>query len=337
MALGDSRLIRNDVDPADVPDDVCKQVCDAVKDYTAAKGITQIMVARALGISQPVLSAVLKGTYAAATAKAVVVDLDRWLEQRRAVDADPRLASFVWTTVAQEIRSVAKLAIRAAQLGQDARIGLVYGDTGCGKTMALKAIADTEIGAMYVCMDYNATSPAGVLGKVAAALRLTVSPRSSTLFDAIRRKLDGSSRLLIVDEIHALLAARDDKAFHTLRHLHDQSGAPQLWCSTPDLIAELKLKEARGREPLGQIRSRIGIQRDLLSRTRAGGGGHGGGEPLFTVEEIIQVYGRGEMRLTRDGATTWRRWRTCRRWGACGRSPASWGRPSSRSRRTTRR
>jgi hypothetical protein len=36
-------------------------------------------VAKAIGVSGPVLSQVLSVTYAAATAKFVVMDLDRWL------------------------------------------------------------------------------------------------------------------------------------------------------------------------------------------------------------------------------------------------------------------
>jgi DNA transposition AAA+ family ATPase len=298
--VGEGRMVRTDADPTKIPDDVARAICERARAYMKERGIRQQQVAKALGVSGPVLSAVLNGTYGAATAKGVVMDLDRWLENRQAADAQPKLTEFVWTTVAQEIRSVAKLAIRASLLGQDARIGLVYGDTGCGKTMALKAIAETEPGALYICCDYNSATPPGVLGKIARALRLDDGGPARTIANAIRSHLEGSHRLLIVDEIHALLVASDDKAFHTLRHLHDQTGAPQLWCSTPDLIGQLRQKEARGREPLGQIRSRIGIQRDLLTRTKPGGGG-GTGDPLFTVDEIIAIYGRNEMKLTRDG------------------------------------
>jgi DNA transposition AAA+ family ATPase len=190
--VGEARLLRTDADPAKLTDEVCQQVCDRVRAYLKARDIRQHQVAKALGVSGSVLSTVLSGTYTHASARAVVIDLDRWLGERQAADAEPKLTQFVWTAVATEIRSVAKLAIRASHLGQDARIGLVYGDTGAGKTMALKAIEETEPGALYVCCDYYCTSPAGVLAKVARALRLEVEGQPSRrLFDACRKSWRG--------------------------------------------------------------------------------------------------------------------------------------------------
>lgn len=74
-----------------------------------------------------------------------------------------------------------------------------------------------------------------------------------------------------------------------------------LLSGTTDVVAYLERRQAKGREPLAQIRRRIGIVRDLTERTTSDDGGPGG-EPLYTVEEIRQVFARSKMRLTSDAA-----------------------------------
>ena len=309
-ALGESRMIRTDAaaDPASVTPEQREAVIDRVRQYLLQhKGqYPQWQIARAIGVSSSVVSQVLSGSYKGDAAK-ICIALDGWLERRVEADATTKVADFVWTGVARQIRLAAKRAISAAEMDLDSRIGLVTGDPGCGKTKALQAIQRTTPGAILITLDFHAASPTGVLEKIAKALDLGDGIRGSRqLFDAIVDKLEDTNRLLIVDEIHALLDARDDRAFHTLRHLADQSRAPQLWSSTSDLMVELRKRE-RKREPLAQITRRIGFQLHLTAPLYARGGGNGGGrggdaEPLFTVEEIIQIFAKNEMKLSRDAA-----------------------------------
>jgi len=71
-----------------------------------------------------------------------------------------------------------------------------------------------------------------------------------------------------------------------------------LWSGTTDLVAYLERGQARGHEPLAQIRRRIGIARNLAERADGGdGGGPDDGEPLYSVDEIRRVFARGKMRL----------------------------------------
>jgi hypothetical protein len=117
----------------------------------------------------------------------------------------------------------------------------------------------------------------------------------------------GTSRLLMIDQIHSLCHTKDDRAFFYLMDLYDATRSPQLWCGTTDIVAYFDRGQAKGRETLAQIRSRIGISRDLMQRTegdRGSGGGAAGaagmGEPLYTVKEIRAIYGKGSMRLAPD-------------------------------------
>jgi hypothetical protein len=119
----------------------------------------------------------------------------------------------------------------------------------------------------------------------------------------VKDVLAGSPRLIILDEVHKLCtgtAANDDRVLTILRDLHDHTGCPMLLCGTTDLVAYLERRQAKGFEPLSQIRRRIGIARDLAER--ASGGDGGPGEPLFTVDEVRRMFAGQQMRLASDAA-----------------------------------
>lgn len=295
--LGESRMILGD-DAAAVTDEQQVQVTEAVRAYCLRVGRKHAQVARAIGVSAAVVSQVLSRTYKGDW-QAVVIALDRWLEEESKRDAAPKPTEFVWTKVAEEILTVAEIC--SAQ----GCIGLVYDryGSGIGKTIALQAIAADKPGAVYLSVQTAAATPLGVLRQVGKAVRAEVSNTHQASvrvwMDAVCRVLAGSGRLLLVDEIHKLCGLKDDKALHVLRDLHDATGCPQLWCGTTDLVAYLGQGKARGREPLAQIRSRIGISRDLRERVGEGPDG-GGGQPLFSIEEVRKVFARSKLRLAPD-------------------------------------
>ena len=290
-------MIRTETDPKTLTDQDVQEVIDKVKEYQKAKGVKNSQIAKALLISPTTVSEILSGKYNA-DARPIVMAMDRWLERRQNSDEQPDTAKFVWTGVARQVRLAAQRAIATADAGHDTRIALVWGDPGCGKTLALQAVAETE-GAILISCDFHSASASGLIAKIARSLHPIPSGFGSSLYQAVVEKLRGSGKLIIVDEIHALLNAKDDNPFHTLRRLSDETGCPQLWAASCDLVSQLRLRETR-REPLAQIISRIGTQFHLTAPI-AGQSGDGG-RPLFTVDEIIQIYGRNEMRISRDGA-----------------------------------
>jgi DNA transposition AAA+ family ATPase len=242
------------------------------------------------------LSQVLSGKYEGDW-RQFAIDLDRWLDDAIKREAAPRVATFVRTQVALEIETVADMVV------DNRSIGLLIGDSGIGKSLALRAVAETKPGSIYVTLDTAHNTPTGVLELIVGQLGLTTTYYKSEkyLFDLVRPVLANTSRLLIVDEAHAVLEAWGHKAFHTLRYLHDATNAPQLWCSTVDLIAKFRKGEAEGRQPLEQIRRRISIRHNLMERASGADGG-GQGEPLFTVDEVRAVFGGCKMRLAPDAA-----------------------------------
>jgi len=294
--LGGSRMIRTD-SVHKITDEECAQVVEAVKAYLKEKGLTQVQLARALVIAPSTVNQVLKGAYLA-DARPLVAAMDRWLERRKNADEQPAVTRYTTTEVAKRVRLAAKRAISASDAGIDTRISLAWGDPGCGKTLAGEAVAAAE-DAILITMGVAVMSPRAIMEKLADALRIGLAPSNRLSFGAIVERLHGSGKLIIVDEIHALLEARNDQAFHLLRRLSDETGCPQLWLATCNLLEELRKREKK-REPLGQIISRIGCQIHLTAKLHAGPGGGGKVEPLYSVEEILAIYGANELRLTKD-------------------------------------
>jgi len=279
-----------------VTKETAQKVIDQVTSYKKQSRLSLGEIGKAIGYGGPTISQVLSWKYPGDW-RAIVLDLDRWLEDQAKRDAAPKDGAFVWTAVAQEIKSIADAAITLRT------IGLVYGPTtsGIGKTMALEAIAAEKPGSILITVERVAATTTGVLKSIANGLGIGYSNSTDYMFERIKKELYKTPRLLLVDQIHTLRGARGDKPLYVLTELHDATKAPQLWCGTSDIVAYLSRGEAKGNEPLAQIRRRIGISRDLMERTR-GRGGRSDGEPLFTIEEIRHVFGRNKMRLAPDAA-----------------------------------
>lgn len=292
---GNSRMILHD-NPQKVSDDDARAVIDQLKEFCMRTGRKYAQVARSLGCSASVLSQVMSFNYNGDW-QSVIMDVDRWLEDEAKREAAPKPTEFVLTRVAEEVMTVAEAAITLKCIGL---VYDVYG-SGIGKTLALQAIAAEKPGSIYISIETANATPAGVLKLITAAIRLPLVPYATAgaHFAAIKKALKDSGRLLLVDEIHKLCGGRNDDALNVLRDLYDKTEIPMLWCGTIDLAAYLERRAARGREPLAQIRRRIGISRDLRERAEEG---TGPGEPLFSVEEVRKVFARSKMRLAPDAA-----------------------------------
>jgi hypothetical protein len=296
---GESRMIREGANPKDVTPDVAAEVLRRVEHYKREKELSYAEIARGIGVAEATLSQVRSGTYQGDTQK-VILNLDRWLGDQEATDKAPKPADFVPTRVAEEIMTIANAAIALKT------IALVYGPrtSGVGKSMALAAVAAEKAGSIFITVDKAAAHTGGILKQICKQLRMSPSHAHDYCIERICEALRGTSRLLIVDQIHNLCGARDDKPLYVLTDIHDRTakepgkpGIPMLWAGTSDIVAYLRRGQAKGQEPLAQIRSRIGMQRDLMQRS---GGGGGDGKALFSVDEIRAIFGKGKMRLATD-------------------------------------
>jgi len=294
---GATRMFAEGTEATTVTEDKARQVAHDVECYIKATGISRKDVAREIGKTAGVISEVLAFKYAGDW-RSVILDLDRWLETRYKSDNAPGRSTFVWTSVAREIQTVAALVT------QTRKIGLVYGpDTsGIGKTMALQAVHQETPGSAMITVEKAEANPTGLMRAIARALRISDTGKTATIYGKVKERLVGTSRLLIIDQIHNLRSNRNrgdaDKAFYVLADLFDQTGAPQLWCGTADLVAYFRRGQNKD-ESLAQIRRRITYVRDLMQRTRDGREG-GRGEPLYDIDDIRKAFARNKIRLTPD-------------------------------------
>lgn len=290
---GESRMIPEGTDAAAVTREQAQAVIDAILAYIAETKLSRSSIARDINIAASTLGTVLNWKYPG-NWREIVIDLDRWLEAQQKRDAAPKTTDFCWTEVAKEILTVADIASTLKT------IGLVYGPTtsGIGKTMALQAIHAEKPGSILVTIEKVNSSVSGLLKSICRAMRIDENGPQGVLNQRIKTKLAGSSRLLMIDQIHDLCDTKDDKVFFVLTELFDATKSPQLWCGTTDIVAYLDRKQANGKETLAQVRRRIGISRDLMERTRRGEGGKG--QPLFTIQEIRKIFARNKIRLAPD-------------------------------------
>jgi DNA transposition AAA+ family ATPase len=165
--LGPTRVIR-DADPSKVTREQAEQVAEAVKAFRARTNVSLAFIARALGISAGTLSDVLRFVYAG-NWRQVYLDLDRWLEDEHKREAAPKPTSFVWTRVAEEIRTVAEAAVTLKT------IGLVYGPSGVGKSLALHAIHADKPGSVLISIETAAATGPGIIEALAKAVRAGTS------------------------------------------------------------------------------------------------------------------------------------------------------------------
>jgi transcriptional regulator with XRE-family HTH domain len=292
---GATRLIPEGTDGSAVTPEIAREVVRRVDDWRREKKLTLRDIGRGVALHESTISQVLSGKYAG-DVRSVIVELDRWLDDQFHIDRAPKPASFVWTGVARKIETIARAAVEMQT------IGLVYGPetSGLGKTTALQAVAAERPGCIFITIDKVDATLMGVLSQICRQLRMSYHHRVAYVFHRIAETLAGTSRLLIVDQVHNLCGAKGDKPFYLLADLHERTKAPQLWAGTTNIVAYLRDGQRKGEEPLSQIRSRIGVSCELTRELGGGGGGDGG--QLFTVDEIRAIFAQNKMRLAPDAA-----------------------------------
>lgn len=219
---------------------------EQLADLMAVKALSQVQVASQIGKSPAVISQYLKGIYKGDTAaidKAVEQLLERYDTKSREVKLD-----YVETETSRNINNL--IAVTHAT----GDVQLVIGEAGLGKTMAVKEYAKTH--ADVILIEVEPTFNAKVL-LTTLCDKLGLQPARNThdMMLSVCKKLNGSGRLLIVDEAELLA----HKPLEILRRLHDLTGIGIVLAGMPRLRANLRGK----RGEFKQLYSRIGFCYDL--------------------------------------------------------------------------
>lgn len=293
-------MIAQGTDAQNVTPEQITQVGQDVEQFCKANKVSRKAVAKAVGYSPGVISEFIAGTYKG-NAGQIAIDLDDWLVEEEQRRANAQTTSFVWTNVANQIRAVAEWCL------DKKKVGLVYGPetSGLGKTTSMQAIAQL-LGprrSTFVTIDKCDANPTGLLKKILTGMRLEHEGNNAQKMQRIVDHLTGMSHIMLIDQIHNLRYAKEDRPLYYLMDIYEASKTAQLWAGTSDMVAYLQRQRTKTLdEPLAQIRSRIFPCVDLMEVCGGEGGGGGGGTPLYTVDEIREMFSKFQLKLTAAGA-----------------------------------
>ncbi len=232
----------------------------AIKDAMQADGLPATTVAKEAGVAYGTFSAWLGGTYAGRTER-VARAAQSWLTGRearaRAKMVLPTEPPFVLTPTASRIWEVLEFAQTMPT------IGVVLGNAGVGKTVALKGYRDRYPQTVWMpTMQPCDKRVYPALSRIAGALGVFPDGRVSALSDRIVRKMEGTRGLLVIDEAQHL----ETETLDQVRSIFDASHIGIVLAGNRDLAAHMDID--RRRDQLAQISRRVGMRMRTIERPR---------------------------------------------------------------------
>jgi DNA transposition AAA+ family ATPase len=264
---------------------------DALREWMAERKLPQTAVAEKTGVSTAVISQIVRGKYPGDT-KLVIQKLTSFMDTFDRKSRVERGKGYVDTTVAKMIFMI----IKQTQIFSDeteARIGVIIGDAGHGKSVCLKQYAKVNFNSsVYVELDDTMTS-AAMFAEIASALRIDSTGGLKALTQRIVARYSGRDMVFILDEASGLNA-------HKLNQLRQiisvRCKCPLVLAGNAHLESTLvQSTERRGNECLDQFNSRIlgKLNLDKLAANPGGGG-------LYTADDIKRLYEYGGITLTKE-------------------------------------
>jgi DNA transposition AAA+ family ATPase len=263
------------------------------------EGVTQAQICRESGVSSGILSPWMQDKYKG-DSQAVESRLRTWLEARerkqRLASTLPLPAPWLETPTASKIMGV----LAYAQMAGD--VGCIYGGAGMGKSITLKAYAETSPNVWVVEMNACSAATASALEMVCDALGVRgTAGRPVRMLGDIAKKIKGSGGLLIIDEAQHLRVP----ALEALRAIHDMTGVGLVLCGNESVYA--RLTGGSRDATFAQLFSRLGKRLHLARIGRADVAqlaahyGVGGKDELALLAEIAAKPGalRGVVKALR--------------------------------------
>lgn len=174
-------------------------------------GISQNKAASAIGVSPSIMSQYRQEKYTGDVA-AFEAKLSEFFANNEASKAVYRPVRYAETSVSKGVYGTIRLCHLKGGLAVEA------GDAGIGKTMAAKKyIEDYPNSAIYVAVNPCTSSVTAFLKSFARALHIDVSGRKDDMWERINDTLQGSKKVLIIDESQHLPI----KTIETIRSFSD--------------------------------------------------------------------------------------------------------------------
>lgn len=219
-----------------------------LQDYISDNGLSQSAVARAVGVTSPVVNQYLHGKYPG-NVQEIERKIAAYLQKQREREAERKLeVDYVLTTTAKRVRDVLRLA------HVEGEAVVLFGQAGLGKTSSLREYCKQAPDALMIETDPTYTAKV-LLQKLAAMLGAEGKGSLNELMDAVVGRLKDSGRIILVDEAENLPL----RALECLRRVHDKTGCGLVLAGMPRLLVNLRGKNGE----LKQLYSRMAFKLDL--------------------------------------------------------------------------
>ena len=217
---------------------------ERVTRYIQDNGRTQSSVAKMIGLSTAVMSGFLNSSYtgdnvAVARKLLTVIEAD---EKRHTAVLEVREPELVETSVMKKI----DFGIQYASSRND--VVIVYGPPGIGKTATIKHYVQKTPTAIFFTASPNIANGQAVMNEILDIIGKNAKGKQAKE-NAIKKALNDSNRMIIVDEAHFLTV----NGLETLRIIHDATKCPVVLIGNPKIM---EMITERNKTITGQFFSR---------------------------------------------------------------------------------
>jgi len=261
------------------------------------KAISWKAIADRLGIPPSTFSELRRGAYRGDRQRLYRV-IDTFLAEERAKAGRFDVQAYARTGVARRIWGVIACCIKQSLMAA------VVAEAGVGKTAAARAFAADREGTVCIRVDEVSGDARGVTAALWRAFRRGGTPsHRARLAGLIKHLRTVRTAVILIDEAQKLKA----DGLEALRDLHDASdpdgrrNVPIVFFGDHGFLR--LIVRARSGEP-GAIRAQLS-RRLYPVLELASGAGQGGGEPLFSVEDLTKVLRNDRLRVVTEAGVRW--------------------------------
>jgi DNA transposition AAA+ family ATPase len=268
-----------------------EKTIDRLKAFIERTKLSQAKIARAINVSAAQISQLIAGTHKGKT-EDLINKLVNYMDTHARQASQPK-QGFIETTVARTVYTVIKTVERYSD-ESEAKIGLVIGDAGHGKSVCLRQYALTNKNSVYIELDDTMASVA-VFAAICRAVGVDHEGGMKRLTARLIEHLAERSLVIMLDEASALKVS----VLNQLRQIITvRCKCPLILAGNKHLLGTInQSSNRRGYESLDQFYSRLVYVADLDDQAANDDSSDGG---LYTAEDIRKLYEYGGIRLTDD-------------------------------------